>query len=91
MPWDNIVIRGIAWGPLVSVVISLLKALGMDRKYVRWAMWLLGFLGLFLYQLLSGAALWQSVISGLIAVGAAPGFYEAFSKPIQNMAIKTHY
>ncbi|MDI6870643.1 MAG: hypothetical protein QME79_04645 [Bacillota bacterium] len=91
MPWDNIVVRGIAWGPLVSVVISVLKALGMDKKYIRWVMWILGFLGLFLYQYLSGASLWQSIVSGLIAVAAAPGFYEAYSKPIQNLAIKTHY
>ncbi len=91
MPWDNIVVRGVAWGPLVSIVVSILKALGLDQRYIRWAIWILGFLGLFLYQLLSGVSLWQSVVSGLIAVGAAPGFYEAFSKPIQNLTIKTHY
>ncbi len=91
MPWDAIVIRGIEWGPLVSVVISILKAFGMDKKYVRMVMWVLGFLGLALYQLLQGASLWRAIVSGLIAVLAAPGFYEAFSKPIQKFTIKTHY
>lgn len=91
MPWENIVIRGVAWGPLVSVVISILKAFGLDKKYVRVVMWILGFLGLALYQLMQGATLWHAVIAGLIAVATAPGFYEAYSKPIQNLAIKKHY
>lgn len=91
MPWENIVVGGITWGPLVSVVISILKALGLGRQWIRWITWVLGFLGLFLYQLLSGASLLQALVSGLIAVGAAPGFYEAFSKPVQDLAIKRHY
>lgn len=91
MPWDTVVIRGIAWGPLVSVVVSILKAFGMDKKHIRWVTWALGFLGLALYQIMSGADLYGAVIAGLIAVGAAPGFYEAFSKPIQKMAIGRHY
>lgn len=91
MPWETIVIRGVAWGPLVSVVISILKAFGLDKKHVRAVMWILGFLGLALYQLSQGATIWYAIVSGLIAVGAAPGFYEAFSKPIQHLALKKHY
>ncbi|MGE5623845.1 MAG: hypothetical protein ACM3UP_02350 [Methanocella sp.] len=91
MPWDQIVIRGVAWGPLVSVVISILKALGMDKKYIVIVMWVLGFLGLVLYQIMQGASILNALISGLIAVGAVTGFYESYSKPIQRMTIRTHY
>lgn len=91
MPWDAIVIRGVQWGPLVSIIISIMKAFGLSSRQVRWVTWILGFLGLFLYQLLGGAAWWQAIVSGLIAVGAAPGFYEAFSKPIQAATMKRHY
>lgn len=91
MPWDQIVIRGVAWGPLVSVVISILKAFGMDKKYIRWVTWVLGFLGLVLYQIMQGASILNAIVSGLIAVAAVTGFYESYSKPIRRMTIRTHY
>ncbi|MGE5508985.1 MAG: hypothetical protein ACM3RP_10960 [Chitinophagales bacterium] len=91
MPWDNVVIHGVAWGPLVSVIISFLKALGLDRRWVRWITWLLGFLGLALWQLYQGRPWPAAIVSGLVAVATAPGFYEAFSKPIQRAAIKRAY
>lgn len=91
MPWDDIVIRGVQWGPLVSVIVSIMKAFGLSKRHIRWVIWILGFLGLFLYHLLGGASLLQAIISGLVAVAAAPGFYEAFSKPIQGAVMKRHY
>jgi hypothetical protein len=91
MPWEQIVVRGVAWGPLVSIVISILKAFGMDKRHIRWVTWALGFLGLALYQVAQGATIWSAIVSGLIAVIAAPGFYEAFSKPIQTFVIQRHF
>ena len=91
MPWDNVVLHGIAWGPLVSVIISFLKALGVGRRWVRWITWILGFLGLVLWQLYQGRPWPLAIISGLVAVISTPGFYEAISKPLQLAALKKAY
>lgn len=82
-PWSNIVVWGIAWGPAVSVVISIAKAVGLKEKFIPYLNWGLGFVGLALLQLSRGEPLGAALFAGLVAVVSAPGFYETFSKPVR--------
>ena len=84
-PWSDTVVLGVQWGVLVSVIISLLKlvpAVTEKPKIIPIATWTLGFIGLVLHGLFNGQTIGLAVLGGLTAVVAAPGFYEAFSKPL---------
>lgn len=84
-PWANTVVLGVQWGVLVSVIISLLKlvpAVAEKPKIILIATWTLGFIGLVLYGLFNGQSVGLALLGGLVAVTSAPGFYEAFSKPL---------
>ncbi|HHV45067.1 MAG TPA: hypothetical protein GXX57_10450 [Firmicutes bacterium] len=79
MPWENVVIMGVAWGPLVSVVISILKGwLKVESKYIQPINWVLGFLGLVLYNILGGETWYMAILAGLTAVMSSTGFHETF-------------
>lgn len=80
-PWADVVVWGIAWGPAVSIVISVAKAIGLKEKVIPYLNWGLGFVGLALVQLSRGEPLGAALFAGLVAVVSAPGFYETFSKP----------
>lgn len=88
-PWADVVVWGIAWGPLVSVIIEIAKAFRLNERYIPVINWTLGFVGLTLFQLSQGQELVLAVISGLVAVMSAPGFYESITKPIKSAVKKS--
>lgn len=78
MPWDNASIVGAV---AVSAIISLLKRLGMPSAWARPATWVAGFVWLVLAKAAGGEDWLKAIVSSLIVILGAPGFYELVSKP----------
>lgn len=86
-PWADLVVEGVQWGAVVTVLVQVLKRLGLKPQYAPIATWIAGLGGYVLYGLFNGQSLLAAIISGLMAIVAAPGFYEAI-KQIGQVTIK---
>lgn len=83
MPWDN---ASIAGAVAVSAIISLLKRLGMPSSWARPVTWIAGFIWLVLAKAAAGEDWARAIVSSLIVILGAPGFYELVSKPLGKAA-----
>lgn len=86
-PWADLVVEGVQWGAVVTVLVQVLKRLGLKPQYAPIATWIAGLGGYVLYGLFNGQSLLAAIISGLMAIVAAPGFYEAI-KQIGQVTVK---
>ena len=86
-PWADLVVEGVQWGAVVTVLVQIFKRFGLKPQFAPIATWALGLGGFVLYGLFSGQTLVTSIVSGLAAIVAAPGFYEAV-KQIGQVTVK---
>ncbi len=85
MPWDTLEVQGVVWGPLVSLIVSLLKRFGLsNERTLKIVIFVLGGGGIFLKGWLGGESTVDCLISAVIAILSAPGFYELLTKPISR-------
>lgn len=83
MPWDNVTLAG---GPVISVIISGLKKLKLIRTkgQVKAGVLVLGAGWLMASYAMNGKSAGDALISSVVSVLSAPGFYELIGKPLKT-------
>ncbi|MDD2629607.1 MAG: hypothetical protein PHV61_05485, partial [Limnochordia bacterium] len=62
--------------------------LKIESKYIQPINWVLGFLGLVLYNIMGGQNWYMAILAGLTAVMSSTGFHETFGHMAQNTVAK---
>jgi hypothetical protein len=90
---EGIVVAGVAAGPMISVIISILKNwANLPKKWIQPVNWLLAFAAIAGYNIIEAGEPWyMALVAALVAVVTSSGFHEVIghnSEAIRDAIVK---